>query len=89
MLENLMNNRFVKVRHALEQMDIESDWTAYVIKLSKMADDRRIIAIKTHQIKATVNDNKFWASCDKYQHMLKEILKALKVFDGAKLAMET
>lgn len=32
-------------------------------------------------------DDNFWASCDNYHHMSKEVLKALRVFDGVELAM--
>ena len=48
---------------------------------------QRRSAIEAYQIKANVNDNKFWASCDSHHHMLEEVLKAMRVFDGAEPTM--
>lgn len=68
-------------------MVIYLDWTAYVNKLNRGSDDWRNSVIKAHQIKANMNGDNFCANCNNYYHMLEEILKALRVFDGIKLTI--
>jgi hypothetical protein len=33
-------------------------------------------------------EGNFWHRCQNYVHMVEDVLKALRVFDGPKLAME-
>lgn len=60
---------------------------AYMNKLSQGNDDWRRNATEGHEIKANMNDNNIWASCNNCCHMLEEVLKALRVFNGAELVM--
>lgn len=77
----------MKARHALKQMVIHIGWTAYINKLSMGNDGQRQNATKARQIKTDVNDDKFGASCNIYCHILEEVLKALRVFNGVEPTM--
>ena len=67
----LMIGQLIRVSHELEQTVINPDWTACVNKLSSRNNDQRGSAIEAYQIKANVNNDKFWASCSNYYHILK------------------
>lgn len=56
-------------------------------KLSWGSNDWRRSTLDVCKIKTNVNDDNFEASCENYCHVLKEVLKALRVFNAVKLAI--
>lgn len=83
----LMIDWHIRVRRTLEQMVKHHDWTAYVNKLSQESDDQSRSAFQVCEIKTNVNDKNTWTSCNNYYHILEEVLKEIRVFDGPKLVM--
>ena len=83
----LMIDWLIKVKRAMRQAIIHLDWTAYVNRLIWEIGDRMRSAIKACQIKAYMNIDKIWVSCNIYWDMFDEVMKIVRVFDGMELVM--
>jgi hypothetical protein len=82
-----MISRMLKVKNALEQVVIHPWLTEYVQSLFNRQNGYRahVLAVL---VRATVLEGNFWHRCQNYVHMVEDVLKALRVFDGREAAME-
>jgi hypothetical protein len=75
------------VKNALEQVVIHPRWTEYVESLYNRQNGHRAHALAS-LLRATVLEQNFWHRCQKYVHIVEDVLKALRVFDRREAAME-
>jgi hypothetical protein len=83
----LMISRMLEVKNALEQVVIHPRWTEYVRSLFNRQNGHHAHALAS-LVRATILEGNFWHQCQNYVHMVEDVLKALRVFDGQKAAME-
>jgi hypothetical protein len=76
----------LEVKNALEQVVIHPWWTKYMQSLFNRQNGNRTHALAS-LVRATVLEGNFWHRCQNYVHMVEDILKALRVFDGREAAM--
>jgi hypothetical protein len=76
----------LEVKNALEQVVIHPRWTEYVQSLFNRQNGNRAHALAS-SVRATVLEGNFWHRCQNYVHMVEDVLKALRVFDGQEAAM--
>jgi hypothetical protein len=73
-----MITRMLEVRDALERMVIDPRWNEYVSTLFNRQNGHRAHAL-TRAVRATIRD--FGNRCENFEHMVKPVIKALRVFD--------
>jgi hypothetical protein len=81
-----MISRMLEVKNALEQVVIHPRWTEYVQSLFNRQNGNRAHSLAS-LVRATVLEGNFWHHCQNYVHMVEDVLKALRVFDGREPAM--
>ena len=82
----LIISRMVEVKYALEQVVIHPWWAEYVQSLFNRQNGNHAHAL-VGVVRETVLDGDFWHRCQNYVHMIEEVIKALRVFDGRERAM--
>jgi hypothetical protein len=82
----LMISRMLKVKNALEQVVIHPRWTEYVRSLFNRQNGHHAHALAS-LVRATILEGNFWHRCQNYVHMVEDVLKALRVFEGRDPAM--
>ncbi len=82
----LMICRMLEVREALRNVVVHEQFMEYVGTLFNRQNGRRIHAL-AGAVRTTVLNNDFWHRCQNYTHMVDDVLKALRLFDGRQPAM--
>jgi hypothetical protein len=82
----LMIARMLEVRDAMERMVIDPRWNEYVGTLFNQQNGHRAHALAC-EVRATIRDDGFWQQCENFEHMVKPVIKTLRVFDGRTPAM--
>jgi hypothetical protein len=82
----LMIARMLNAKDALERMVIDPRWNEYVSTLFNWQNGHRALAL-ARVVRATIRDDGFWQQCKIFEHMVKPVIKALRVFDGCTLTM--
>jgi hypothetical protein len=82
----LMINRMLEVKDALERVVIDPRWNEYVRTLFNWKNGHRAHAL-VRELRDTIRDDGFWQQCENFEHMVKPVIKALRVFDGRTPAM--
>jgi hypothetical protein len=82
----LMISRMLEVKNALEQVVIHPRWTEYVRSLFNRQNGHHAHALAS-LVRATILEGNFWHRCQNYVHMVEDVLKTLRVFDGREAAM--
>jgi hypothetical protein len=76
----------LEVKNALEQVVIHPRWIEYVGSLFNRQNGHHAHALAS-LVRATILKGNFWHRCQNYVHMVEDVLKALRVFDGREPAM--
>jgi hypothetical protein len=76
----------LEVRDALERMVIDPRWNEYVGTLFNRQNGHRAHTL-AREVRATIRDDGFWQQCENFEHMVKPVIKTLRVFDGRIPAM--
>jgi hypothetical protein len=82
-----MISRMFDVKNALEQVVIHPRWTEYVRSLFNRQNGHHAHALAS-LVNATILEVNFWHRCQNYVHMVEDVLRALRVFDGREAIME-
>jgi hypothetical protein len=83
----LMISQMLEMKNALEQVVIHPRWIEYVESLFNRQNRHRAHVLAS-LVRATVLKRNFWHRCQNYVHMVEDVLKALRVFNRWKAAME-
>jgi hypothetical protein len=67
-------------------MVIDPRWNEYVSTLFNRQNGHRAHALIS-AVRATIHDDGFWQQCENFEHMVKLVIKALRVFDRCTPAM--
>jgi hypothetical protein len=67
-------------------MVIDPRWNEYVKTLFNWQNGHHAHTL-ARTIRATIRDDGFWQQCENFEHMVKPVIKALRVFDGCTPAM--
>jgi hypothetical protein len=81
-----MISRMLEVKNALEQVVIHLRWTKYVRSLFNKQNGHHAHALVS-LVRVSILERNFWHQCQNYMHMVEDVLKALRVFDGQEAAM--
>jgi hypothetical protein len=81
-----MINRMLEVKDALERVVIDLRWNEYVRTLFNQQNGHRAHAL-AREVRDTIRDDGFWQQCENFEHIVKPVIKALRVFDGRTPAM--
>ena len=76
----MMIDCLLKVKEALEQSVVDSNWLAYVTKLRDTRKDRA--RILSRSIKRLVLHEHFWERCTNFREMVALVVYALREFDA-------
>jgi hypothetical protein len=71
----------LKVRDALERVVIDPRWNEYVRTLFNRQNGHRAHTL-TRELRDTIRDDGFWQQCENFEHMVKLVIKALRIFYG-------
>jgi hypothetical protein len=82
----LMINRMLEVMDALERVVIDPRWNEYLRTLFNRQNGHRAHTL-AREVRDTIRDDGFWQQCENFEHMVKPVIKALRVFDGRTPAM--
>jgi hypothetical protein len=82
----LMINRMLEVRDALERVVIDPRWNKYIRTLFNRQNSHHAHVL-AHEVRDTIRDDGSWQQCENFEHMVKPVIKALRVFDGSTPAM--
>jgi hypothetical protein len=82
----LMIARMLEVKDALERMVIDPRWNEYMGTLFNRQNGHRAHTL-AREVRATIRDDGFWQQCENFEHMVKSVIKTLRVFDGRTPAM--
>ena len=76
----------LEVRDALEMMIIDPRWNEYMTILFNWQNGHPA-HVFVCTVRATIRDDGFWQQCKIFEHMVKLVIKALRVFDERTPAM--
>jgi hypothetical protein len=81
-----MINRMLEVKDVLERVVIDPRWNEDVRILFNWQNGHRAHTL-VREVWDTIRDDGFWQQCENFEHMVKPIIKVLRVFYGRTLVM--